>query len=188
MGAKLTKNKSVPILGKTKEELTTTGENMDNQLDLTTTATIENDKQSEKKNKKKKEPKSKKKSSTDTLDKGTNTENLILPSSTFNEQLVGDQISTVSNTVSLDTNITQVNTSYQTEVPLSDEQELPNASILISVISMDSQVENKATSNEQDDRENNLTTTVESSANTSVACAGIINQVYNEEQQQQSVE
>ncbi|CAF2064666.1 unnamed protein product [Rotaria magnacalcarata] len=184
MGAKLTKNKSVSILGKAKEEKTATVENMDNQLDLTTTTTIENDEQSEKKNKKKKEPKSKKKSSPDTLDKGTNTENSMLPSSTFNEQLVGDQISTVSNTVSLDTNITQVNTSYQTEVPLLDGQELRNACIHNGIISMDSQVENKQTSNEQDDRENNLTTTAESSANTSVACAGITNQVYTEEQQQ----
>ncbi|CAF3361855.1 unnamed protein product [Rotaria sp. Silwood1] len=192
MGAKLTKTKSVSILGKTKDEqkqTITTVENTKNHLDLTT---IENNKQLKKKNKKKKESKLNKKSSTKKVDKSTSTESIILSPPTSTEHLVCDQMSTVNNIISSNTSTAQVNTGYQPEISNKDVQELRNACIRNSIISTDYQVENKQNLNEQEYQANTLNITEESLNTTSTTLIGNSNQVYSEEeeeeQQQQSVE
>ena len=86
MGAKLTRKNQSLIIVKTngdQEEALTTAENTNKHVQLSTTES--NSKQTKKK-----------KSNLDTTkaDKSTNTENCILPVSSFSEQLVGDKIST----------------------------------------------------------------------------------------------
>ncbi|CAF0859696.1 unnamed protein product [Rotaria sordida] len=187
MGAKLTKAKSVSILGKTKDEqkeAITAIEKTSNHLDLTT---IENNKPSKKKNKKKKEQKSNKKSSTKKIDKSTSTESFMLSSPTITEQLVCDQTPTINKIVSLNTSTDQVNTAYQREIPNKDVEELRNAFIRNGIMSADYQVDNTQNSNEQEYQANTLNITEESLNNTSVTFIGNSNQVYIEEEQQQSV-
>ncbi|CAF2396761.1 unnamed protein product [Rotaria sp. Silwood2] len=185
MGAKLTKTKSVSILGKSQDEqqqASTSVEKINNHLDVTT---IENNKQSKKKNKKKKEQKSNKKSSTKKVDKSTSTESFILSLPASTEQLVCNQMSTMNNIVLLNTNTAQVNTAYQPEIPNKDIEEFRNACIRNGIMPADYQIENKQTLNEQEYQINTLNITEESLNNTSVAFVGNSNQVYSDEEQQQ---
>ena len=91
MGAKLTKSKSLSISGKVNER--TKSDNL--QL-----SKIRNNHLN--KNIKKKDEKSKKKSSQTKVDKSTNTDNCVLPTSSFTEQLVGEQMPVITNHLSLD--------------------------------------------------------------------------------------
>lgn len=86
MGAKLTRKNQSLIIVRTNEdqkETLTTAENTNKHVQISTT-------ESDSKPSKKK----KLKLNTTKIDKSTNTENCILPVSSFSEQLVGDQIST----------------------------------------------------------------------------------------------
>ncbi|CAF0899369.1 unnamed protein product [Adineta steineri] len=161
MGGKLTKSKDISICEKTEQQQqqkieTTTIENSNNHLDVTTN---EDTKQITKKIKKKQESKSDKKSSKIKVDKSTNTENCLLPSSTFSEQLVGEKISAMNNNVLLDINPAQINEGYQPETPLKDVQELWNRCAQNSIISngLQNDKQEYATNilNNTDDQDNN---------------------------------
>ncbi len=178
MGAKLVKSKSTSEKTKEQQEkIITTVENTNNHLDVTTN---EDNKQTDKKNKKKKE----KKLSKTKVDKSTNTEQYVL--SSFSEQLVGDQISIVKNDISLNTNTAQVNAAYQPETPNKDVQELWNDRN--GIITDGFHVDNQQTSNEQEYHANILNSAEESTNNGSDTVVANGNQIYNEKQQQQSVE
>jgi transposase len=179
MGAKLVKSKSISEKTKEQQEkIITTVENANNHLNVTTN---EDNKQTDKKNKKKKE----KKLSKTKVDKSTNTEQYVL--SSFSEQLVGDQISIVKNDISLNTNTAQVNAAYQPETPNKDVQELWNDrnGIISDGFHV---VDNQQISNEQEYHANILNSAEESTNNGSDTVVANGNQIYNEKQQQQSVE
>ena len=133
MGAKLTKTKSLFISGDTKQQqqhahLPTMVDNTNNQLDLTVN---DDPKQvANNKNKKTKEVKSKKKSSKAKLDKSTNTENCVLPSSSFVEQLVGEKVIPQSDQVCSDTDTIPAN--------VNEVQELRDACLQNDIISAES--------------------------------------------------
>ena len=139
MGGTLTKSKNLSISGKTKEqqkEIVTTTETSNNHIDVITN---EDDKKLEKtKNKKKKEAKPKKKSSEIRVDKSTNTESCILPSTSFTEQLVGEPLSVVNNNLSSDVNTTQVKVVYQSDLSNQDVKELRDACYSHGIVSTDS--------------------------------------------------
>jgi hypothetical protein len=120
MGAKLTKSKSFNISGKTEEQqhidTTTIVANTNNHHDLSTNTDDKQTTKDKSKNKKKKEEKLNKKSSKTKVDKSTNTENCVLPSSSFAEQLVGEQVSPVINPISLDIKTVQANGTYPSEL------------------------------------------------------------------------
>jgi len=176
MGAKLVKSKSTSEKTKEQQEkIITTVENTNNHLNVTTN---EDNKQIDKKNKKKKQQKLSK------VDKSTNTEHYVLPSSSFSEQLVGDQISIVKNDSSLNTNTAQVNAAYQPETPNKDVRELWNDQNGI----IPDGVDNQQTSNEQEYHANTLNSAEESTNHSSDTIVANDNQIYNENQQQQSVE
>jgi hypothetical protein len=178
MGAKLVKSKSISEKTKEQQEkIITTVENTNNHLNVTTN---EDNKQTDKKKKKKKEQKLSKTK----VDKSTNTEHYVLPSSSFSEQLVGDQISIVKNDISLNTNTAQVNAAYQPETPNKDVRELWNDQNGI----IPDGVDNQQTSNEQEYHANTLNSAEESTNHSSDTVVANGNQVYNENQQQQSVE
>jgi hypothetical protein len=183
MGAKLTKSKSLLFSRKTKEEqkeiITTIG-NTNNHLETTTN---EDNKQIEKKNKKKKEPKLNKKSSKTTVDKSTNTENCVLPSSSSTEQLVGDQVSAVNNNVSLDINTAQINAAYQSELANQDGQELQDTCFQNGIISTEPHSGSQQTSSEHKHQANTLNITEDATNNASVTLVTNNDQVHDKEQQ-----
>jgi predicted DNA-binding protein len=183
MGAKLTKSKSLSISEKTKEqqkEVTTTVENTNNHLDITTN---EGNKQIKmNKNKKQKEPKLNKKSSETKEDKSTNTESCVLPSSSFTEQLVGDQLFAVDNNSSLETKTAQVNAAYQPEVPNKYVQELRDACLQNGMISTETHGDNQQTSNEHKNQTNNLNIVEEATNYASGTVVVNSDQVHNKEQ------
>jgi hypothetical protein len=154
MGTKLTKNKNVSTSEKIKEQrkvLSTIAEDTTNHVDITTN---EENKQNDK-NKKKKAQKLNKKSSETRVDKSTNTENCVLPSSSFTEQLVGGEASTVNNNVLLDTSIAQINAAYQPETLNQDVQELRDACVRNDNLSAEINVSNNHILNEQEYQANN---------------------------------
>jgi hypothetical protein len=185
MGAKLTKSKSTSILEKNKEqqkEIVTTVENTDNHLDITTN---EDNKQIEKSmNKKKKAQKLNKKSFKTKVDKSTNTESWVLPSSSFTEQLVGDQLSTVNNNVSLDINTAQVNAAYQPELPNKDVQELRDTCFRNSITSTEIHGDNQQTEHKY--QGTNLNIAEETTNNALVTVIANSDQIHSK--QQESVE
>jgi len=187
MGAKLTKSKSLSILEKNKEQqkdIVTNVENTDNHLDLTTN---EDNKQKEKsKNKKKKAQKLNKKSFKTKVDKSTNTESWVLPSSSFIEQLVGNPSSTVNNNVSLDIITAQVNAAYQPELPNKHVQELRDACFQDSITSTENHGDNQQTSIEHKYQATNLNIAEEATNNALVTVLTNSDQVHSK--QQQSVE
>jgi hypothetical protein len=189
MGAKLTKSKSLTISGKTKEQqidTITTVENMNNHLDLSTN---DDDKQTTKnKNKKKKEEKSNKKSSKTKVDKSTNTENCVLPSSSFAEQLVGEQVSSVTNPVSLGIQTVQTNAAHLSEQANNDVQELRDTCVQNGIILIESHCDNQQSSNEHHYQENNLNIAEEVANNAPATIVTNGDAVHCKDQQPQFVE
>ena len=157
MGAKLTKSKTLSISGKTKEQqmhTATTVENGNNQLDLT----VNDDGQKQpanNKNKKTKEIKSNKKSSQVRVDKSTNTDNCVLPSSSFTEQLVGEKASTQTNQICSDGDTVQTTVSHPSTLLSKDAQELRDACFQNGIISAESFNEKQQELNEDSNQDNN---------------------------------
>lgn len=139
MGAKLTKSKTLSISEKTKEQqvhTATTVENANTQLDLTTNDDLKQPANS--KNKKTKEIKSNKKSSQVRVDKSTNTDNCVLPSSSFTEQLVGEKASTQTNQACSEGETEQTTASHPTALLSKDAQELRDICLQNGIISAES--------------------------------------------------
>jgi hypothetical protein len=188
MGAKLTKSKSLSISGKTKEqqtEIMTTVENTNNHLDISTND--DNKQTAKNKNKKKKEEKSNKKSSTTKVDKSTNTENCVLPSSSFAEQLVGEQVSPVTNPASLEIKTIPTNVAYllESELPNKDIQELRETCFQNGIISTEFHSDNQQSSNEHNYQANNLNIAEEAVNNAPATIVTNGDLVHCKEQQQQ---
>lgn len=160
MGAKLTKSKTFSISEKTKEQqvhTTPTVENANNQLDLTV-----NDDQKQPangKNKKTKEIKSNKKSSQVRVDKSTNTDNCVLPSSSYTEQLVGEKASTQTNQVCSDGDTVQITVSHPSALLSKDVQQLRDACFQNGIISAESFNEKQQELNEDSNQDNNSSIT-----------------------------
>jgi hypothetical protein len=183
MGAKLTKNKSVSISGKTNEqqkELNTTIKDANNHVDIPVS---ENIKQTEKKIKKKKEQKLNKKTNKSRVDKSTNTEGYVLASSPFIEQLVGGQVSTLNNNLPLNTSTSQVNAAYQPETSNKDIQELRNACVQERIISIESNVRNQQTPHKHAYLANTANIT-EESTNDVLTTSAVFNSDYVQSEQQ----
>lgn len=172
MGAKLTKNKSLSISGKTNKQ--------SKELDTTLETTNDDNKQVEtNKNKKKQERKLNKKSSKTKVDKSTNTENCVLPLSSFTEQLVGGQLPT------LDNNTAQVNAGYQSELANKYVQELRTACLENNITSTEIHDDNQQTSHEYKYQVN---IAEDDTNNASVTAVANTEQVHIQEKQQQSIE
>lgn len=153
MGVKLTKSKSSSILEKTKEqseEIDTIVENTNNHVDSTTNEDKQLVEKNKNKNKKKKEPKLNKKSSKIKVDKSTNTDNYILPLSSFTEQLVDGQLPKVANI-----GCSEVNTGYQPELPNKYVQELRTACLQNNTTLLEAHNDNQQIANEHEYQVNN---------------------------------
>lgn len=156
MGAKLTKSKTLSISGNAKEQLPTTVDTTNNQLESTANG----------KNKKVKEAKSKKKSFKGKTDKSTNTENCVLPSSSFAEQLVGEKVppSTV-NPINLDTKTVAADIIEQPELLNKDVEELRDACFQNGIMSTEP-VNNRQQDLNEDNKQENISNNVAEVTNT----------------------